>query len=88
MKNGTNVVIICMSLIRSEVEHFSYIYVCIFFLLTVCSYPVQVFYWVADLYKFFLVKCIRFENTFDEVLFNFILYVVTYKYYLKMFCSC
>ena len=32
------------------------------------------------------VKCICAENTFYEVLFNFILYVIKHKCYLKMFC--
>jgi len=52
-------------------------------LLTVCLYLVQFFLigLLVSLSSFFFVKCIHFENTFDGVLFYFVLnYVVTYKY--------
>lgn len=88
MKNGTNVVIIYISLIKSEAEHLSYVVFAFPTLLTICSYPVQFFLLGCDFVQVLFVKCICSENTFDELLFNFILYVVTYKYCLKMFCSC
>lgn len=62
----SNIVIICISFIGSEVEHFS-CYVCIFF--PVCSYPAHIWFIfcrAAALYMFF-VNGICFASNFYEV---------------------